>query len=242
MVSLFWRIGAIASLSGLLSTPALAENLVVGAAASVVRHVEGISGPDVRLLKMSDKVFFNEVIVTQSDSASKIEFPDETHLTVGPDSRVTIDAFVYDPTGKNSKMVVNATLGVARFVTGKMGSAAYQIKTPTTTIGVRGTQLTVNVQEDGTTDTIVESGSITVQGQTGDPVEVPAGLSTTTEPGEAATDPAPPSDDVEADVANMDVTLLIDGGEQGDNDSIADEDLVEIVEEVEQTRAAGCGC
>lgn len=222
--------------------PVKAEKLIVGNAAAVVRQVEGISGPDVRRLVIADKVFFNEVISTKADSASKIEFPDGTLLTVGPDSKVTIDAFVYDPNSKDSKMVVNATLGVARFVTGRMGSAAYQIKTPTSTIGVRGTVLTVTVEEDGTSSAIVEDGTIFVQGETGEPVEVTEGLSTTTEPGQPASDPAPPDADVEAGVADMDVTLMLDGGAQGGNDSVDDGELVEIVEEVEQTRAAGCGC
>ncbi len=236
------RIGLGAAISALLPFSAMAEELVVGAAAAVVRQVEGISGPKVRKLSISDDVFFNEVIATKADSASKIHFPDDTYLTVGPDSRVTIDAFVYDPTAKNSKMVVNATLGVARFVTGKMGSAAYQIKTPTTTIGVRGTVLTVTVEEDGATSAIVEDGAIVVQGQTGDPVVVSEGLSTTAEPGEPASKPAPPNADVEANVADMDVTLMLDGGEHGNSDAIADKDLEGIIEEVEQTRSAGCGC
>ena len=186
--------------------------------------------------------FFNEVIATKADSASKIRFPDDTHLTVGPDSHVTIDEFVYDPNSQNSKMVVNATLGVARFVTGKMGSAAYQIKTPTTTIGVRGTVLTVAVEEDGTTVAVVEDGAIVIQGASGEPVEVSEGLSSTTAPGEEPSDPAPPDPGVEADMAEMDVTLLLDGGEQGDNDAVDNEELTGLIEEVEQSRSAGCGC
>ena len=236
------RFGFCFVISGLLSFPALADKQVVGAAVAVVFQVEGISGADVRKLKISDNVFFNEVIATRADSASKIQFPDDTLLTVGPNSKVTIDAFVYDPNSKNSKMVVNATLGVARFVTGRMGSAAYQIKTPTSTIGVRGTVLTVSVEEDGSSSAIVESGAITVQGETGEPVDVAKGLSTSTEPGQPASEPAPPDAEVEANVADMDVTLMLDGGEQGGNDAVDDGDLLEIVEEVEQTRAAGCGC
>lgn len=224
-------------------TGAVAEKMAVGDARAVVRSVEGIYGADSRKIQINDNILFDEVIVTQDDSASKIQFVDGTQLTVGPKSRVTIDAFVYDPNAaKNSKMVVNATLGVARFVTGRMGSAAYQIKTPTATIGVRGTILTLSVDEDGATSAIVEDGIITVQGQSGEPVEVGEGLSTTTEPGGAATEPAPAGGDAEADVAEMDVVLMLDGGEQGGNDSITDEGLTEIVEEVEQIRAAGCGC
>ena len=237
------RLGGLAiSLLALWPGGAMAAETVVGAAAAVVRYVEGVQGQDVRQLKISDNVFFNEVIATKADSASKIHFPDDTYLTVGPDSRVTIDAFVYDPASKNSKMVVNATLGVARFVTGKMGSAAYQIKTPTTTIGVRGTVLTVSVKEDGTTDAVVEEGAIVVQGATGEPVDVPAGQGSTTPPGGEPSDPAPPNPEVEAGVADMDVTLLLDGGPQGGNDAVDTEELSGLSGEVEQTRSAGCGC
>jgi hypothetical protein len=238
----FFRIGLGVVISAVLSSSAMAEKLIVGAAAAVVRQVEGIYGPEVRQLSMSDNVFYDEVISTRADSASKIKFPDDTLLTVGPNSKVTIDAFVYDPNSKDSKMVVNATLGVARFVTGKMGSAAYQIKTPTTTIGVRGTVLTVTVEEDGTTSANVENGAIFVQGQTGEPVEVGEGMSTTAEPGEPASEPAPADADVEADVAEMDVTLMLDGGDEGGNDAVDEGELQELVVEVEQTRSAGCGC
>lgn len=220
----------------------MAEKLVVGAAAAIVRHVEGISDSDVRTLNMSDSVYFNEVIVTNEDSASKIHFPDDTSLTVGPNSRVTIDAFVYDPNVKNSKMVVNISLGIARFVTGKMESAAYQIKTPTSTIGVRGTTVITSVTEDQKSEVFFEEGTGTVTSESGDAVDVGEGLATTVTPGEPPTDPAPPEGDIEASVAEMDVVLLLDGGPEGDSDAITDESLVELVEEVEETRAAGCGC
>lgn len=236
------RIGIGLVLGAALPFSAMAEKEVVGAATAVVREVEGIYDQEVRELHKSDDVFFNEVISTSADSASKIRFADDTLLTVGPDSKVTIDVFVYDPTSKNSKMVVNATLGVARFVTGKMGSAAYQIKTPTSTIGVRGTTFTVTVKKDGTTTVNVEDGATDVQGQTGEPVEVTEGLSTTAEPGEPASEPAPADPEVEADVAEMDVTLMLDGGDQGGNDAVDQEELQELAEEVEQTRGAGCGC
>lgn len=220
----------------------MAEKLVVGAAAAIVRHVEGISDSDVRTLNMSDSVYFNEVIVTNEDSASKIHFPDDTSLTVGPNSRVTIDAFVYDPNANNSKMVVNVSLGIARFVTGKMESAAYQIKTPTSTIGVRGTTVITSVTEDQKSEVFFEEGTGTVTSESGDAVDVGEGLATTVTPGEPPTDPAPPEGAIETSIAEMDVVLLLDGGPEGDSDAITDESLVELVEEVEETRAAGCGC
>lgn len=214
----------------------------VGQTAAVVRVVEGKYESDLRKLAVADPVFQNELISTRADSASKIRFTDDTILTVGPDSKVTLDAFVFDPDAKNSKMVVNAAVGVARFVTGRMGSPAYQIKTPTATIGVRGTIITVSVEENGDTSVIVEDGTAIVSGETGDPVDVPEGMGTNVPDGGEASDPAPPDPDVESGVADMDVTLLLEGGDEGNNEAVNDEELVEVSEETEQLRESGCGC
>ncbi|HCO89946.1 MAG TPA: hypothetical protein DIT40_03140 [Alphaproteobacteria bacterium] len=227
---------------------AAAQPQPVGKAEAVVRVVEGSLNTDTRRIRRSDEVFSNEVIATRADSASKIRFLDDTMLTVGPDSKVTLDEFVYDPKSQNSKMVINTAIGVARFVTGKMGSASYKIATPTATIGVRGTVFTVFVAANGATSIVVENGAVNVTGQNGLPVDVPAGLATNVQPGEPPSDPAPPDADTEAQIAEMDVTLLLggedSGGSGGGSDSPQDgeEELLEIMDETEELREAGCGC
>ncbi len=240
-----WR-SALAGLFVLLPSiwvaPAAAQKVTVGQTAAVVRLVEGKYQSEVRTLAASNQVFQNESIITKADSAAKVKFSDDTILTVGPDSTVTLDAFVYDPSTKNSKMVVNTAVGVARFVTGRMGSPAYTIKTPTATIGVRGTVLTVSVEDNGDTSVVVEDGAAFVQGETGDPVDVPEGMASNIPDGGEASDPAPPSPDDASGVADMDVTLMLEGGEEGNNESVDDEGLQEITQETEQLREQGCGC
>lgn len=226
----------------LSSGPGFAQKVQVGETAAIVRSVEGTYEAVIRKLALADPIYHNEVIATRADSASKIRFSDDTILTVGPESSVTLDAFVFDPNTKNSKMVVNAAVGVARFVTGRMGSPAYQIKTPTATIGVRGTVLTVSVAEDGATSVIVEDGAAIVTGQSGDPVNVPEGLSSNVPSGGPASDAAPPDPEVASGVADMDVSLLLEGGAGGNNEAINDEGLQEITQETEQLRESGCGC
>lgn len=226
----------------MLFAPGLAQKISVGQTAAVVRVVEGKYESDLRKLAVADPVFQNELISTLADSASKIRFSDDTILTVGPNSKVTLDSFVFDPEAKNSKMVVNTAVGVARFVTGRMGSPAYQIKTPTATIGVRGTVITVSVEENGDTSVIVEDGTAIVSGETGDPVDVPAGMGTNVPDGGEPSDPALPDPDAASGVAEMDVTLLLEGGDDGNNESVNDGELQEITEETEQLRDSGCGC
>jgi hypothetical protein len=111
----------------------------IGIAASVKDQVTGNVGTQQRTLARGDQVFQNEVIATNAVSSSQLLFLDETALTVGPNSNVTLDTFVYDPNPANSKVTLTIGKGVARFVTGVMQSSSYEIRTPVAVIGVRGT-------------------------------------------------------------------------------------------------------
>ena len=132
-------------LSGAWSQPAISAegDVKIGQAKAIVRSVAAVGTDQTeRKLKARNDVFADEVIITKEDSASKLQFLDDTELTVGPQSVVKLDKFVFDPNAGTEELVVNAAKGVARFVTGKMKKSAYKIITPTATIGVRGTTFT----------------------------------------------------------------------------------------------------
>jgi hypothetical protein len=142
-----------------LAFPALAQPQNVGVAAAVKEQVTGSLGAQQRQLSRGDGVFQNEVIGTTPTSSSQLLFLDETTLTVGPNSNVTLDEFVYDPRPGASKVTLTIGKGVTRFVTGVLQTNSYQIKTPTATIGVRGTILLIFVDDAGITSVAVEDGS-----------------------------------------------------------------------------------
>jgi hypothetical protein len=65
---------------------------------------------------------------------------------------VEINEYVYDPNPSNSKMALNFAQGTARFATGKLGLVPREniaIQTPTASIGIRGTDFTMTVDELG---------------------------------------------------------------------------------------------
>ncbi len=132
----------------LCALPAAAQTPDIGVAASVVNKVDGSLGPQTRTLAIGDKVFTNEVIRTGSDSKGQLLFRDETSLAIGPDSEVTLDKFVYNPNG--GSLTLNATKGVFRFISGSLPKQSYEIKTPSATVGVRGTIAYFAVLPDGT--------------------------------------------------------------------------------------------
>src|SRR5271166_3672162 len=119
---------------------------------NVSRELSGAAGP----LKAGDEVYRNELVRTGADSTAKLVFLDSTNLAIGPTSRVTLDQFIYAGEVNGQKMTVNLAKGVFRFTTGALDKKAYEISTPTATIGVRGTVLDIGVEGASSRVTLVE--------------------------------------------------------------------------------------
>jgi hypothetical protein len=122
-----------------------------------------------------DDVVAESLLETVRDGRMDIEFDDKTKLIVGPNSTVKLDRFVYDPNKSSGEVAVNMSRGVLRFVTGRLSSQSYKIKTPTATMGVRGTDFVVQVDETGATTVSVLDGEVSMTSDGGDDASVGAG-------------------------------------------------------------------
>ncbi len=89
-------------------------------------------------LARGERVRQNEVIETADSSASEIVFLDDTIVAVGPNTRLTLDEFVFNPDPALGKFAMTSDKGVFRFDSGSLAKGAYVIRTPTVTIGVGG--------------------------------------------------------------------------------------------------------
>ena len=114
-------------------------------AASVKPNAEGGVGANLQKLSSGSELQARETVRTGNLGQADLVFIDSTNLTVGPASEVLLDEFVYDPTGSSGRVVMQATRGAFRFVTGKQDHSAYQLKTPYGTLGVRGTVVKFDV-------------------------------------------------------------------------------------------------
>jgi hypothetical protein len=138
-----------------------AEAAEVGAMAEVQRAVYGVPPQGSQSVKRAgDSVVFQEQLETVENSAALIRFVDDSTLAIGANSKVLIDAFVFDPSKADGHALINISVGTLRFVTGQMPKGKTVIKTPTATLVLRGTAVTVHVHPDGTTDTVVDEGSV----------------------------------------------------------------------------------
>lgn len=87
-----------------------------------------------------------------SNGRMGITFLDDTQIRLTEHSQVLVDEFVFDPNPDKSKMALNFAKGTARFVTGKLGLVPkknIKIRTNSATIGIRGTDFTITVNEIG---------------------------------------------------------------------------------------------
>ena len=175
-----WLCWALAVTGLALSQPnlALAQGRI-GSAASITNQVEGISHGAARALVVGSDVHANDVVRTADESVAQLVFLDNTNLSIGPKSSVTLDRFVYDPDRSTGKVVVRTTRGIFRFVTGSQPPQNYTITTPIATIGVRGTVFDLLVEANRIVAVLV-SGKIRVTTKAGRIVWL-------TEPGTAVT-------------------------------------------------------
>ena len=120
-----------------LGTAANAQQ-AIGKATSVRPQAEGIRTGSTRELSGGADVYSAETVRTGHSGQADLRFQDNSNLSVGPQSSVRLDKFVYDPNKSAGAVAVQATRGSFRFVTGSQGGGTYQIKTPYGTLGVRG--------------------------------------------------------------------------------------------------------
>lgn len=85
--------------------------------------------------------------------SSNIKFRDDTQVRVTENSRLLIDEFVFDPKQSDAgKLAVRVGMGTVRYASGQIAKNNPQrvnIKTPTATVAVRGTDFTMTVDESG---------------------------------------------------------------------------------------------
>ncbi len=113
----------------------------IGVTAAVNQDAKGTApGKAPRILSLGSNLVFNERIETKGSGLVQVLLADGTTFTVGPNSILVIDEFVYDPNSGTAKLVATVTKGAFRFVGGRASrtKGGATIHTPTGTIGIRG--------------------------------------------------------------------------------------------------------
>ena len=119
-------------------------------------NIERTDGEDVDAKKDLD-IFQYDTVKTGKGKVA-IGFIDDTRVDVTQHSKLIIDEFVYDPNTKTGSLSLKAALGTVRYASGQIAKTSptnVQIKTPTATIGVRGTDFSMTIDEVGSSTIIL---------------------------------------------------------------------------------------
>lgn len=148
----------------LVASPALADN--VGNVGAVNQTAHGTPpGAAKRSLSVGLGVQRRERIETSPYGSAQIVFNDTSTMTVGRNSAVTVDDFVYSR-GGGGQQGVSMAKGVMRFVGGGVShEGGTRLRTPTASIGVRGGTALVRIGGSCGTLIVHQYGFIDVGGQ-----------------------------------------------------------------------------
>ena len=89
-----------------------------------------------------------DFVVTGRDGSAGVTFNDDSLLSIGPDSALAIDRFAFDTTTHAGRFDTSLRRGTLSAVSGKIARQspdAMKVRTPSTILGVRGTEFVVHV-------------------------------------------------------------------------------------------------
>lgn len=165
-----WLVKALAVL--LFAFSGAAIGAPAGSAVGVDPEAEINSTGELRTLVVGEDVFLGDLIRTSSGGSAQLLFADGTRLVVGPGSSLKIEDYLLRADGSAGKLVIGALAGTFRFATGDAAKDRYAIKTPSGTIGIRGTEFDLVVDGPKSTRVLMYSGSTELCTRSGECSEI----------------------------------------------------------------------
>ncbi len=94
---------------------------------------------NLKTITIGQSIAHKERIQTKASGSVQLLFLDKTSMTIGPNSDLTIDEYVYDPNANTGKLAATLGKGALRFVGGQIShNGDAEIKTASALIGIRG--------------------------------------------------------------------------------------------------------
>ena len=118
---------------------------IKAAAGSAVIVRSGAASP----ARVGALVYPSDALRTGSDGQLAVTLQDETRLSMGPNTEITLSSFTFAPAERQLSMVLRIARGALSYVSGRIARLmpeAVRLETPTSIIGVRGTHALIRVE------------------------------------------------------------------------------------------------
>lgn len=121
---------------------------------------------DGRQFAMAPKVSIlsGDAITTNASGTVQLQFLDETRVVIGPNSQFVARDIRMRRNGRAQRFAVNTVGGTFRFLSGNSAKNVYDIRTPSATMGVRGTQFDFAVERRTNTSLVMFDGEVQLCG------------------------------------------------------------------------------
>ncbi len=132
----------------LLVSAASAQDLRIGTFKSVTGEVSLAQAAIRRLAEAGGGLQPADRIVTGRDASATFMLKDGTVVSVGPNATLELTKVQFDTTTQDGSLMLNLLQGTVRVVTGwlaKLQPEQVKVITPTSVVGVRGTDFIVEV-------------------------------------------------------------------------------------------------
>ena len=144
-VFIFLVLSLIGPVSAADASPPIATVNKASGVASIVRQGQTIPAA------IGLQIWAKDTIRTGRDGSIGVVFNDDTFLSLGPESALVIDEFVFAPRQGKFSIVIRMLKGTAAYLSGiisKLAPESAHFKTPTASVGIRGTKFVARVKGD----------------------------------------------------------------------------------------------
>jgi hypothetical protein len=132
------------------AVPAAADTTEIGQIKTLEGDVYIFRGGERLVASAGDLLHQADVLETGSNGSVGITFIDSSRFSAGPDTRLELTQFRFNPTTQDGNFTMDMKRGTVSVVSGqiaKQAPDAMKIVTPTTILGFRGTRVAVKVTE-----------------------------------------------------------------------------------------------
>jgi len=143
LATIFILLSMSGNVSPVCARPTIAIVQKTSGTAAIIRQGQTISAT------VGLGIFENDTLRTGPDGSIGVIFTDDTLLSLGPESVLVIDKFVFAPREGKFSIVLRMIKGTAAYLSGlisKLAPDSAHFETPTASIGIRGTRFVVRVE------------------------------------------------------------------------------------------------